>query len=229
MPVVRRLWFGASFACLLVLGLALGWAGAGISSAQVSPTGDQWQKIPDVPASVDFRDYWEQHGGLAQFGYPLTEEFMEVSSTDGRPYTTQYFERARFEYHPENPPPYDVLLGLLGRMITEGRDNEAPFMRTPAHAGPGTIYFDVTGHNMPRPFSGYWQEQGGLPVYGYPISEAFDEVSLTDGKTYLVQYFERNRLEYHPELNDLFKISLGLLGVQVLQDRGWIPGPVPLR
>ena len=69
----------------------------------------------------------------------------------------------------------------------------------------------------------------GLPVYGYPISEAFDEVSPTDGKTYLVQYFERNRLEYHPELNDLFKISLGLLGVQVLQDRGWIPGPIPLR
>jgi hypothetical protein len=39
-----------------------------------------------------------------------------------------------------------------------------------------------------------------------------------------VQYFERNRLEYHPELPDLFKISMGLLGVQILQERGWIPG-----
>jgi hypothetical protein len=29
----------------------------------------------------------------------------------------QYFERARFEYHPENQPPYDVLLGLLGRQL----------------------------------------------------------------------------------------------------------------
>jgi hypothetical protein len=29
--------------------------------------------------------------------------------------TIQYFERARFEYHPENTgTPYDVLLGLLG-------------------------------------------------------------------------------------------------------------------
>lgn len=176
-----------------------------------------------------FRDYWEQHGGLAQFGYPLTEEFIEISSTDGRPYTTQYFERARFEYHPENQPPYDVLLGLLGRTITVGRENEAPFMRTPPQAGPGTFYFYTTGHNLPAQFAGYWQEHGGLPVYGYPISEAFDEVSPTDGKTYLVQYFERNRLEYHPELPEPFQVSLGLLGVQVLQDRGWIPGPTPLR
>jgi hypothetical protein len=27
----------------------------------------------------------------------------------------QYFERARFEYHPENPAPHDILLGQLGR------------------------------------------------------------------------------------------------------------------
>jgi hypothetical protein len=26
----------------------------------------------------------------------------------------QYFERNRFEHHPGNPPPYDVLLGRLG-------------------------------------------------------------------------------------------------------------------
>jgi hypothetical protein len=62
-------------------------------------------------------------------------------------------------------------------------------------------------------------------VYGYPISEAFTEVSPTDGKPYLVQYFERNRLEYHPELSEEYRVSLGLLGVQVLQARGWIGGP----
>jgi len=170
-----------------------------------------------------FRDYW-QHGGLAQFGYPLTEEFTEVSPTDGKPYVTQYFERARFEQHPENKPPYNVLLGLLGRTVTVGRENEAPFKRAAATTSPGTIYFDATGHNMPPQFAGYWQQHGGLPVYGYPISEAFDEVSPTDGKSYLVQYFERNRLEYHPELPEEYRVSLGLLGTQVLQQRGWIPG-----
>ena len=73
-----------------------------------------------------FLDYWRSKGGLVQFGYPLTEEFTEVSPTDGKPYVTQYFERARFESHPENKPPYNVLLGLLGRTLTAGREDEAP-------------------------------------------------------------------------------------------------------
>ena len=48
-----------------------------------------------------------------------------------------------------------------------------------------------------------------------PFSETFQEVSPTDGKTYLVQYFERNRLEYHPEYaNTPNAVLLGLLGVQ---------------
>jgi hypothetical protein len=117
-----------------------------------------------------FRDYWQQYGGLAQFGYPLTEEFAEVSPTDGKTYVTQYFERARFESHPENKPPYNVLLGLLGRTITAGRENEAAFKAAVPQTGPGTLYFDATGHNMPAQFAGYWQKNGGLPVYGYPIS-----------------------------------------------------------
>src|SRR5215212_8560528 len=58
-----------------------------------------------------FLAYWDSHGGLAQQGLPLTDEFIEVSPIDGKPYTVQYFERARFEQHPENAPPYDVLLG----------------------------------------------------------------------------------------------------------------------
>ena len=41
---------------------------------------------------------------------------MEKNPTDGKEYLTQYFERARFEYHPENgDPKFQVLLGLLGR------------------------------------------------------------------------------------------------------------------
>jgi hypothetical protein len=36
---------------------------------------------------------------------------------DGRMYLTQWFERARFEYHPENAAPYDVLLGRLGSAL----------------------------------------------------------------------------------------------------------------
>src|SRR5215207_1466158 len=61
-----------------------------------------------------FLDYWEANGGLAQQGLPITAVIEERSAFDGKVYRVQYFERARFEQHPENPAPHDVLLGLLG-------------------------------------------------------------------------------------------------------------------
>jgi len=66
-----------------------------------------------------FLAYWEAHGGLAQFGLPLTEERWDTLPSDaGACCQTQYFERARFEYHPENDgTPYEVLLGQFGRQI----------------------------------------------------------------------------------------------------------------
>ncbi|HEX9989146.1 MAG TPA: Hint domain-containing protein [Chloroflexia bacterium] len=63
-----------------------------------------------------FLEYWQANGGLAQQGYPISGEFSEVSELDGRKYLVQYFERAVFEHHPENPQPYDVLLSQLGRV-----------------------------------------------------------------------------------------------------------------
>ncbi len=60
-----------------------------------------------------FWTYWSTRGGLALFGYPLTDERPEKCE-DGKLHTVQYFERAVFEYWPENPPAYQVLLRRLG-------------------------------------------------------------------------------------------------------------------
>lgn len=67
-----------------------------------------------------FKLAWEQ-GGLARYGYPISEEFVEVSPSDGKRYTTQYFERGRFEYHPETPNNYSVVLSPLGQTIALAR------------------------------------------------------------------------------------------------------------
>ncbi|MEO8288707.1 MAG: hypothetical protein ABI670_19995 [Chloroflexota bacterium] len=61
-----------------------------------------------------FLDYWNKNGGLAQQGYPISDEFTEKSDLDGKTYRVQYFERAVFELHQENQPPYNVLLSQLG-------------------------------------------------------------------------------------------------------------------
>jgi hypothetical protein len=73
-----------------------------------------------------FLAYWNAHGGLAQQGYPISEEFQEKSDLDGKTYTVQYFQRAVFEYHREKQPPYDVLLSQLGTFRYRARYAAAP-------------------------------------------------------------------------------------------------------
>jgi hypothetical protein len=167
-----------------------------------------------------FLRYWQEHGGLAIFGYPISEEFTEVSPIDGKPYTVQYFERNRFEYHPEHAgTEFEVLLGLLGNDVTKGRKFEP--VLTPFENTDNRVYFPQTKHTLSGPFLAYWRENGGLAIFGFPISEPFQEISPTDGKPYLVQYFERNRFEYHPENADpRYQVLLGLLGVQIARAQG---------
>jgi hypothetical protein len=68
-----------------------------------------------------FKLAWEKTGGLDRYGLPLSEEFAEVSPIDGKVYTTQYFERARFEYHPETASNYSVVLTPLGTSVAQAR------------------------------------------------------------------------------------------------------------
>jgi hypothetical protein len=83
-----------------------------------------------------FRAYWESHGGLAQQGYPVSDEFTEISPLDNKPYTVQYFERAVFEWHLENKgTPYEVLLAQLGT-YEHRRKYEAPPPPPPPPASP---------------------------------------------------------------------------------------------
>ena len=85
-------------------------------ASRVSYAADDSRTFPETGKTVSgtFLDYWNTHGGLAQQGFPISEEMDEESDTDGKTYTVQYFERAVFEYHPENEAPNDVLLSQLG-------------------------------------------------------------------------------------------------------------------
>lgn len=82
-----------------------------------------------------FLTYWDTHGGLAQQGFPISNPFQEKNDLDGKTYTVQYFERAVFEEHPENQPPYDVLLSQLGTFQFQRKypsgDPSPPITTTP--------------------------------------------------------------------------------------------------
>ncbi len=167
-----------------------------------------------------FLSYWDDHGGLAQQGYPLTTPHTEQSATDNKVYQTQYFERAVFEQHPENAPPYDVLLSLLGV--------EAYSQRYGAAGAPGQHVnpdrarrFPETGHTVGGAFRSYWEAHGGLAQQGYPISEEFQERNALNGQTYTVQYFQRAVFEYHPEnAGTPYVVLLSQLGRFAAQRRG---------
>jgi hypothetical protein len=165
-----------------------------------------------------FLQYWEQNGGLAQQGFPISDEMQEKSATDGKTYTVQYFERAVFELHPENQPPYDVLLSLLGtQLYKEKYPAGAPGQSASKEAG--TRLFAETGKTVGGAFLDYWEQHGGLAQQGYPISEEFTEVSDLDGKTYTVQYFERAVFELHPENTPPNNVLLSQLGTFRLRAR----------
>src|SRR3954447_15796132 len=102
---------------MLAIGSLFLFLGVGYSGL-ASPLGQGTSHyFPETRHTVQgkFWQYWQSHGALAQQGYPISDEFVEVSDLNGKPYTVQYFERAVFELHPENVgTPYEVLLSQLG-------------------------------------------------------------------------------------------------------------------
>jgi hypothetical protein len=161
-------------------------------------------------------------------GLPITEALVE----DGL--TVQYLERARLEWHPEIPADsvQQVLLTRLGAIMTSSAGLTFDRLSVGGNT-PNSFFFPETGHNLGNAFLAYWQKNGGLAVFGYPISEEFAETNPTNGLQYTVQYFERNRFEWHPEQGPASNVLLGLLGVEYARTEGLnpmarllLPGPV---
>jgi hypothetical protein len=161
----------------------------------------------------EIKQFFDAYGGLAIFGLPLTEVIQDTETG----LQVQYFERARVELHPELPPEHYVSLTLAGRLLTQQRTDPA-FAPVAAASDPARDFFAQTGHTLGGAFRYFWQQNGGLTVFGYPISEEFYEVNPADGQEYLVQYFERARFEYHPDMAGTpYEVQLGHLGRQLLE------------
>jgi len=194
--------------------------------------GATWKYFPETShyLSWSFLEYWQANGGLPVFGFPLTEEFSELNADTGVDYTIQLTERQRFEYHPENAPPYHVLLGRLGAelLVSQGRD----WTTFPTADPSAPHYMPATGHAIDERFWDYWSGRGldvgdpgvsfreSLALFGYPLSEPMMETNA-DNDTVLTQYFERAVFEWHPDNPPEWRVLLRRLGAEALSDRGW--------
>src|SRR5690606_30468916 len=95
---------------------------------KADPSAANYMEATGHAIAPEFIEYWSSHGldlgdegisfreSLALFGYPISEPQMETNSS-GDTVLTQWFERARFELHPDNPEGQQVLLGLLGNEV----------------------------------------------------------------------------------------------------------------
>lgn len=158
------------------------------------PDGDPGYWFPETGHTLQnsFKDYWDRFGGLQVFGYPISQELAE----DGR--TVQYFERARFEWHPENSGTvYEVLLGHLGveaahassvdMQPVEQRDGVPVFDHRPPERNldlPVLMYHRI-GDNVSRYEISMWNFEQQL---GWLRDNGFSAVTLTEVYDYLYGY-----------------------------------------
>lgn len=160
--------------------------------------------IQQFEVGATFRAYYDEKGGLAMFGLPISPEMVQ----NGR--TLQWFERARLERWPEyDGTSYGIQSGRVGTEFVHERNfpDQTFFV-----SQPGMRFFPETSHSARDRFLQIWEQNDGLRMFGLPISEQVQE-QLSDGQLHTVQYFERARIEYHPEYAGTpNEMMLGLLG-----------------
>src|SRR5215216_4280268 len=80
-----------------------------------------------------------------------------------------------------------------------------------AHAQTDRRCFAETNQCIAGPIRAYWERNGGLPIFGYPITP--QQVETVEGQTLPVQWFERDRLEDHGAAG----VLAGRLGARYLE------------
>lgn len=178
-------------------------------SADVPTAGPSVVFFPATGHNVngDFLAFWHENGGVDRIGYPITEEMR-----DGK-IAKQYFERGVVEYLPS----VGITFGRLGAEFVQGRSDSAFMPRTRADFGAdrdGRRFFTQTGHGVTGLFGTYWEQNGDLGVFGFPLSEPTREtVTVGDKKEVTtVQYFERARFELAKGTNGADTVRLAALG-----------------
>ncbi|GAC1646880.1 MAG: hypothetical protein NVS4B8_19350 [Herpetosiphon sp.] len=99
---------------------------------------------------------------------------------------------------------------------------------TAPQAASGQLCFSQPGVSacVAPEFARFWKSNGGVAVFGYPL-EAAKQTATPEG-AFLIQYFERQRLELHPDLATPYRIQLGRVDDETLQREGrnWRSFPV---
>ena len=189
---------------LLCLASGLGW-----QSTSAQPEGEKFFEQTGHHVSGDFfRFYFSVPNPAELYGYPISVVFRDATTQ----LIVQYFEKVRFELHPENPISSRVVVSKLGEyMYSPGAASPVP----KSYAACRTIH--PTDFRVCYDFLNFFKANGGVKQFGLPISN----FELHGDR--IVQYFERARFEWHPELPFGKRVVLTDLGRQYFHLRGENP------
>ena len=165
----------------------------GTASAQSADT----QYFPETGHHVKgnfLRFYKSARDPQLVFGYPITEQ---MTSKDGK--TVQYFQRARFEFHPELPENQRVQLTSVGQALYQPA-NQLKLGNTA-----GCDLF-ASGYSVCFAFLDFFKANGGPAQFGNPISPFEFHENL------IVQYFEKARFDWRADRPEDQRVVLTDLG-----------------
>jgi hypothetical protein len=195
----KRFWLLIS---LILLGSILG-----ISERQVLAQTDVSRYFPETGHWVT-NEFLYKYESIPNptllYGAPITESFLDSFGTK-----VQYFEKVRFELDPTLPPSIQVKISPLGEYLYQEGKKLGMTTNTPA-----CRLFSETGHSVCYAFLDFFDKNGGISQFGYPIS-GFEE---HDGR--YVQYFQKARFEWHPEKPPGQWVTLSNLGLRYFYYHG---------
>jgi len=171
---------------------------------------------PEICVHPNFRSFWQENGGLDQFGYSITD--LYARTVDKKTFYVQEFERARLEFSPSIDAPHNIVLGRVGAEWLDYRIGElTPLTESDGQFAPNTGMCAVVEPNTPAvcgPFLTYHQTHGaeldGIPfanrnerlrLFGLPLTPAMRW--FNGSQSIVVQIFERARFEYHADDNSV--------------------------
>jgi hypothetical protein len=192
---------------------------------------------PEVCVHPNFRTFWQNTGGLDQFGYSITDLYPR--SVNGKTFYIQEFERARLEYFPSVSAPHNVLLGRVGAEWLDYHIGElTPLLAEDNQFVEGIGTCSIIKPNRPAvcgAFLDYHTAHGaeidGIPtinsnerlrLFGEPLTPAMRWSN--NGQSMVIQVFERARFEYHPNDPEGKIVQMG----KVQADNSWQGVPKPL-
>lgn len=137
---------------------------------------------------------------LEIYGLPITGEFEGMSAYGIT--TVQYFNKTRFDLVKGSNGEDQVVVANLGELLYPGPGPLAPV----SSDGPTCRKFPSTGKSVCYAFLQFYDANDGPNNFGDPISD----LEIREGR--YVQYFQKVRMEWVPELNSDSHVVLTDLG-----------------